>query len=163
MRHDAYSNLPNEVLHRFSISVAKHICISWSLILTSSNCYSSPKSLASVTSVIFNLTVVATSFLMEIFLTLIPAALNLSTSIFFLSYCLWQKLHVTDKKRDCCQLFSVSLLHLTSDNRVLRGHLLIFFSLNSSNQPLLCTQTQQLLLLEPIITLTCLLNLPNIS
>lgn len=86
-------------LPRFSISVAKHICLSWSLILTSSNCYSFPKSLASVTSVIFNLTVVATSFLMEIFLTLISAALILSTSIFFLSYCLWERLHVTERKK----------------------------------------------------------------
>lgn len=50
-------------------------------------------------SVIFNLTVVATSSLMEIFLTLISAALNLSTSIFFLLYCLWQRLHVTDRKK----------------------------------------------------------------
>lgn len=72
--------------------------------------YSSPKSLASVVSVAFNLTVVATSFLMEIFLSLISTALNLSTSIFFLSYCLWQKYHVTDRKKGIAasSLFSES-------------------------------------------------------
>lgn len=116
-------------LRRFSISVAKHIWLSWSLILTSSNCYSFPKSLASVTSVIFNLTVVATSFLMEIFLTLISPALNLSTSIFFLSYCLWQRLHVTDRKKGIAasSLFSESTRPNLRQQESYRATYSIFF------------------------------------
>lgn len=151
-------------LHRFSVSVAKHIWLSQSLILTSFNCYSFPKSPASVTSVIFNLTVVATSFLMEIFLTLISAALNLSASIFFLSYHLWQRFHVIDRKKGLLPaLFLASPLHLTSDNRSSTGPPTSFYFLSSCSQPSLCTQTQQLLLLKQIITHVCLLTLPNIS
>lgn len=129
------------------------------------NSYSSPKSLASVISVAFHLTVVAASFLMEIFLTLISTALNLSTSIFFLSYCLWQKHPVTDRKKSIAasSLFSESTQPNFRQQESYRATYSIFFFWNRSNQPLLCTQTRQLLLLEPIITHVYLLTIPNIS
>lgn len=146
-------------LSRLSISVAKDIwlssCLSTVILLPS---------LQLLLYVAFNLTVVATSFLMEIFLTLISTALNLSTSIFFLSYCLWQNImSQTEKEALLPALFLVSLLNLTLDNKSLTGQPIPFIFLNSSSQPLLCTRTRQLLLLEPIITHVYLLTLPNIS
>lgn len=107
IKHDAYSNLLNEVVSVQTLNIS---CQTYLAFLMSFNSYSSPKSLASVVSVAFNLTVVATCFLMEIFLTLISTALNISTSIFFLSYCLWQKPHVTDRKKGVAasSLFSES-------------------------------------------------------